>query len=249
MEFERLPCEQGWPVSIEDRIGATLPGAGIPDLPATPIMALGAVRVVDERPGLEERLAGLPRFDELTGEMNHAHLIETLAATLDEAIRYRSSCGLLVVAIDNLARINEAHGFAVATAVIVSIAKSIRARLRSGDTLGRLSGDKFGIVLKSCTPDDMAAAAERILVTARDTVVSTGTGGVIASVTIGGVVAPRHARTVDDILARAEEALEAANARQCGSYEAYRPRLKSQTLRSAVGAEASPSSRSTARSS
>jgi diguanylate cyclase (GGDEF)-like protein len=196
-----------------------------------PVLAHGVVRVVTERHAREERLAYLSRFDDLTGEMNRFHLTEILAVTLDEAIRYRSSCGFLIVAIDNLARINEAYGFAIADEVIRSIAKSIRGRMRGGDTFGRFSGNKFGIVLKNCAPDDMAIAADRLLATVRDTVVETGMGKVAATVTIGGVVAPRHARTVEDILARSQESLEAAKIKRRGSFQAYRPSIERDALR------------------
>ena len=47
------------------------------------------------------------RYDGLTGELNRHHLTEVLEDTIDEAIRLRSSCGFMLVAIDNVARINE----------------------------------------------------------------------------------------------------------------------------------------------
>jgi diguanylate cyclase (GGDEF)-like protein len=196
-----------------------------------PVRAHGVVRAINERHALDERLAYLSHFDGLTGEMNRPHLTETLAATLDEATRYRSSCGFLVVAIDGLARINEAYGFAVADEVIRSVAASLRGRMRSGDALGRFSGNKFGIVLKNCTPDDMAAAADRMLAIVRDTIVPTAAGPVVATVTIGGVVAPRHARTVEDILSRAQEALDAAKAKRRGSFQPYRPSIEREAQR------------------
>ena len=49
----------------------------------------------------------LARYDGLTGELNRHHLTEILEDTLEDAIRFRSSCGFLLVAIDNLSRINE----------------------------------------------------------------------------------------------------------------------------------------------
>ena len=72
-----------------------------------PVRAHGVVRVINERYEREQRLAYLSRFDGLTGEMNRHHLTEVLEDTLEEATRFRSSCGFLLVAIDNLARINE----------------------------------------------------------------------------------------------------------------------------------------------
>jgi diguanylate cyclase (GGDEF)-like protein len=196
-----------------------------------PARACGVVRVVTERHAREERLAHLAQFDSLTGEMNRAQLIETLRTALEEAIRFRASCGLLVVAIDHLQRVNDAYGFELADAVIAALAKRLRARMRGGDSLGRLSGNKFGVVLRNCTPDDLTTAAERLLAAAREDVIETAAGPVAVTVTIGGIVAPRHARNADEMLDRAHEALSTAKAKRRGSFEAYRPSVERDMLR------------------
>jgi diguanylate cyclase (GGDEF)-like protein len=196
-----------------------------------PSFAHGVVRVINERRAREERLAYLSRFDGLTGEMNRWHLTDLLTKALEEATRFRSSCGFLIVAIDNLARINEAYGFEVADEVIGAVGQRIRAKMRGIDFLGRFSGNKFGIILKDCTPDDMATAADRFLEGVRDDVVQTSSGPVAVTVTIGGVAAPRHARTVPEIMARAQESLTAAKAKRLGSFLAYRPSVEREAQR------------------
>ncbi|HEY4922420.1 MAG TPA: GGDEF and EAL domain-containing protein [Xanthobacteraceae bacterium] len=196
-----------------------------------PARALGVVRVINERRAQEERLAYLSRFDGLTGELNRWHLTDVLSAALDDAIRNRGSCAFLIVAIDNLSRVNEAYGFDVADEVISAVAKRLRAKMRGGDSVGRYSGNKFGVVLKSCTPDDIGTAAERLLAGVRDDVVQTQAGPVAVTATIGGVNAPRHARTVSEVLARAQEALDAAKAKRRGSFQAYRPNVEREALR------------------
>jgi diguanylate cyclase (GGDEF)-like protein len=190
-----------------------------------PTHAHGVIRVVNERHAQQERLSFLSRYDALTGEMNRWHLTDVLGAALQDAIRFRSSCGFLLVAIDDLARINEAYGFDAADEVIAAVAKRIRGRMRGGDSLGRFSGNKFGVVLNNCTPEDMAAAADRLLAEVRDEVVRTSTSLVAVTATIGGVTAPRHARSVHEILARAQESLDAAKAVRRGSFSAYRPSI------------------------
>src|SRR5208282_1834955 len=75
-----------------------------------PVRAHGLVRVINERYEHVRRLTYLARCDGLTGELNRHHLTQVLEDTIDEAIRFRSSCGFLLVAIDNLARINESYG-------------------------------------------------------------------------------------------------------------------------------------------
>jgi diguanylate cyclase (GGDEF)-like protein len=196
-----------------------------------PARALGVVRVINERRAQEERLAYLSRFDGLTGELNRWHLTDVLSAAIDDATRNRGCCAFLIVAVDNLTRINEAYGFDVADEVISAVAKRLRAKMRGGDSVGRYSGNKFGVVLKSCTPDDIATAAERLLAGVRDDVVQTQAGPVAVTVTIGGVNAPRHARSVGEVLARAQEALDAAKAKRRGSFHAYRPSVERDALR------------------
>ena len=196
-----------------------------------PARALGVVRTINERRAHEERLAYLSRFDGLTGELNRWHFTDVLSATIDEAVRMRASCAFLIVAVDNLARVNEAYGFDVADEVISAVAKRLRAKMRGGDVAGRYSGNKFGVILKTCTPDDIAIAAERLLAGVRDDVVQTQAGPVAVTVTIGGVNAPRYARTLHEVLARAQEALDAAKLRRRGSFHAYRPNLEREELR------------------
>jgi diguanylate cyclase (GGDEF)-like protein len=198
---------------------------------AKPVRAQGTIRVINERHERDRQLNYLARFDELTGEFNRHALTEVLTKTLDEAVRFRSSCGFLLVAVDNLSRINESYGFDVADQAIRAIGKRIHSLMRGKDTLGRYSGNKFGVVLRDCTPDDMAIAAERMLTGVRDEMVATTAGPIAATVSIGGVTAPRHARSVAEILARAQETLDAAKGRRRGSFLAYRPNLERETQR------------------
>ena len=213
------------PLWVEDA------GRWFAGLDGKPAHAHGVVRVVTERREREERLTYLSRFDGLTGEMNRWHLTELLNKALEESTRFRSSCGFMIVAIDNLARINEAYGFDVADEVIGAVAQRIRAKMRAIDFLGRFSGNKFGIILKDCTPDDMTVAAERFLSGVRDDVVQTSYGPVAVTVSIGGVAAPRHARTVHEILARAQESLTSAKSKRTGSFLPYRPSIEREAQR------------------
>jgi diguanylate cyclase (GGDEF)-like protein len=196
-----------------------------------PAHAQGTVRAINERHERESRLSYLARCDDLTGEFNRHHLTEVLQKTLEEAVRFRSSCGFLLVAIDNLARINESYGYDIADEVIGAVGKRIRSLMRGKDTLGRYSGNKFGIVLRDCTPDDMAIAAERLLAGVRDETLATSAAPIAATVTIGGVTAPRHARNVAEVLARAQETLDTAKGKRHGSFLAYRPNVEREAQR------------------
>lgn len=188
-----------------------------------PTRAIGSVRINNERHARDEELTKLARLDPLTGELNRSHLIASLAEAIEETTRFRSTAAFMLVGIDHLARVNDAFGFDVADAVILDVAKRIRARLRGGDVLGRFSGNKFGLILKNCTVDDMNVAAERFLAGIRDEVVPTKSGPVSVTASIGAVSVPRYARTTDEAVNRAHETLDAAKRRRVGSFAAWRP--------------------------
>jgi EAL domain-containing protein (putative c-di-GMP-specific phosphodiesterase class I) len=89
--------------------------------------------------------------------------------------------------------------------------------------MGRFSGNKFGLILKNCTVDDMNVAAERFLAGIRDEVVPTRSGPVSVTASIGAVSLPRYARNTDEAVNRAHETLDAAKRRRAGSFAAWRP--------------------------
>jgi GGDEF domain-containing protein len=92
------------------------------------------------------------------------------------------------------------------------VARRIRAPLRGGDVLGRFSGNKFGLILKNCTVNDMNIAAERFLAGIRDDLVPTKSGPVSVNASIGAVSVPRYARSADEAINRAHETLDMVEA-------------------------------------
>ncbi|NEU97206.1 bifunctional diguanylate cyclase/phosphodiesterase [Bradyrhizobium uaiense] len=191
-----------------------------------PALVQGVVRINNERHARDEQLLKLSRHDPLTNELNRTHLVASLAETMEECARFRSSCAFMLIGIDHLARVNDAFGFDVADAVIAEVAKRIRARLRSGDMLGRFSGNKFGLILRNCTVDDTNVAAERFLAAVRDEVVPTKSGPVSVTVSIGAVTIPRHAKSAEEAVNRAQETLDAAKNRRAGSFALWKPNVE-----------------------
>jgi len=191
-----------------------------------PARAQGVVRINNERHARDEQLVRLLRHDPLTGELNRTYLVASLAESIEEAARFRASSAFMLIGIDRLARINDAFGFDVADAVISEVAARVRARLRNGDVLGRFSGNKFGLILKNCTVDDINIAAERFLAGIRDDVVPTKSGPVSVTASIGAVSVPRYARNADEAVNRAHETLDMAKRRRAGSFSLWRPNVE-----------------------
>ncbi|MEZ5762934.1 MAG: bifunctional diguanylate cyclase/phosphodiesterase [Xanthobacteraceae bacterium] len=196
-----------------------------------PARAQGVIRAVNERHARDEQLLKASQQDPLTGELNRTRLMAALAEATEESQRFRTSFAFLVVSIDHLSHINDAFGFDIADEVIREVAMRLRARLRGGDVLGRFSGNKLGVILKNCAIDEMKIAAERFLVGVREDVVPTHLGPVSVTVSIGGINVPRYARTANDVVSRAQEALESAKSRRAGSFAGWLPNVEREAQR------------------
>lgn len=201
------------------------------DTDGRPMRAEGILRVTSERHAREEQLRRLSQHDPLTGELNRTYLVAALSEAMEEASRFRSSFAFMLIGIDHLAQINEAFGFDVADDVIQEVSRRVRARLRGGDVLGRFSGNKFGVILKNCTGDDMQVAADRFLEGIRKGIVPTKLGPVSLTASIGAINVPRYARTPEEAMSRAQEVLESAKTRRRGSFLAWRPNVERETQR------------------
>ena len=196
-----------------------------------PVKARGIIRVINERYLEEQRLLYRSDHDELTGQLNRIRLTEALGAVVTRSERTRQSCAFLMASVNNLAVINETFGFDVGDEVIAATARIVRARLRGGDTIGRYSSNKFGIILNDCGPAAMRVAAERFMKAIRETPIKTTACQVSATISIGGVLLPDHARTTHQGLSHALQALDNARAKRHEAFIAYEPSAARETTR------------------
>ncbi|MDF2996787.1 MAG: diguanylate cyclase [Xanthobacteraceae bacterium] len=216
----------GEPIWLEDR-GVWFAGAD-----STPARVEGVVRRIGLQDLGPRGQDGAAR-DGQAGHINRQHLAQTLSDRLADAARYRSQFGFLLIGVDHLARLNDSYGFEVGDEVVDMVGQRLRARMRAHDEIGRFSGNKFAIVLRDCSPDDMAVAAQRFISAVVDDALQTSGGAVAVSVTAGGVIAPRHARGVPEIFTHAQDALEHAKTFARGSYQSYQPSVEREAARRA----------------
>jgi diguanylate cyclase (GGDEF)-like protein len=206
-EFEcefRLRGGDGRFIWVDDRGSAQYHDDGRPS------RLLGTLRIVTARKEREARLEYLASFDDLTGHYNKLRLKEALQHGLALAARYRIPGAYLVVGIDKLTSLEQAFGPASADALIVGVGQRIEACLRASDIIGRLGGDRFGIVLSGCPEGSIGIAAGKILQAVRQTPIVTPNGPVHATVSIGGVAFAEHGASAPEVMGRADVALQEA---------------------------------------
>lgn len=197
----------------------------------TPIKARGVIRVINERYWEEQRLLFRSDHDELTGQLNRIRMTEALGAVIGRVERTGSPCAFLMAAVNNLAVINDTFGYDIGDEVIAATARVIKEKLRGGDTIGRYSSNKFGIILNDCGPGAMRVAAERFMKAVREATIRTSACQLSANISIGGVLLPDQARTTYQALSHALQALERAKMKRHDSFMAFEPSPVRETAR------------------
>ncbi len=196
-----------------------------------PEHARGVIRVINEDFWEEQRLLYHTDQDELTGQLNRIRLTEAISATIGRAERTGVPCAFLIASVDNLGVINETFGFDVGDEVISATARLMKEKLRGGDSIGRYSSNKFGIILNDCHPGAMRVAAERFIKTVREATVRTTACPLSASISVGGVVMPDQASTVHQAISHALQALDRAKEKRLNAFMAYEPSPMRETTR------------------
>lgn len=117
-----------------------------------------------QRQRAEQKLAHLAQFDALTGLPNRTLLQDRLAQTIVQSRRKRWHAGALFVDLDRFKLVNDTLGHHQGDALIREVATRLLECVRPGDTVGRISGDEFAVVLADLArPDDAALVAQKIL--------------------------------------------------------------------------------------
>ncbi len=222
-------AETGRGLWVED-CGTWLAGAGDRGRPSGGL-AYGVLRVITAPEESWAQPGGGAGRDELTGEINRTGLKKVLEEVVARTEQDKTTSAFLLVAIDNLAIINETFGFDVGDEVIRVIAQRLKSTLRVRDTIGNYSSNKFGVVLDGCDLDGMQAAATRMREIVREVAIRTDTCQLPATVSIGGVLVPRDAGDSHQAVTRALEALEKAKTGRKDCFVAYQPCANRESLR------------------
>ncbi len=170
-----------------------------------------AKRIVDLQKELLEsnrRLELLSITDGLTKLHNHRHLQDELSRAFEESARYQRPLSFVIVDLDFFKKVNDTYGHAVGDEVLKAISKIFQEAIRSTDLAARYGGEEFALMLPETILDDALIFAEQIRRAIELTPVSTQSGPISATVSIGVATVPNaRIHSAKELIVAADKAL------------------------------------------
>ena len=160
-----------------------------------------------ERARSRDQLTYLAKFDGLTGLPNRVLLMDRLDAALDTARRQAQSLTLLYVDFDGFKLVNDTLGHESGDMLLVQAAQRMATCLRAGDTVARLSGDEFVILLTGLQQEgDASLVGHKVITQLSRPFVLQGQQAFI-SASIGASVYPHDGEDAATLLRHADQAM------------------------------------------
>jgi diguanylate cyclase (GGDEF)-like protein/PAS domain S-box-containing protein len=173
----------------------------------------------------QDRLDFLAHHDPLTTLPNRTLLLDRLELAVARARRENRAMAVLFIDLDGFKRVNDNLGHATGDLLLTQAAERMRARLRRGDTLGRLGGDEFLMLLEKDVEDGAAVTVADLLLKLLAEPITIAGHEIFISASIGISLFPQDGEDAQTLLAHADLAMYQAKALGRGRQAFYAPEL------------------------
>ncbi len=165
------------------------------------------IATVIERQQLQVRLKNMAQYDQLTNLPNRGLLYDRLKMALLSARRDQTRLSVLYIDLDKFKRINDTLGHGIGDLLLQEVARRLKQCVRESDTVARVGGDEFVVLLRSISsPQQAAMVAQKIrkLVSA-PMMLDVHSVNIVPSV--GIAIYPDHGDTDEQLLKHADQAM------------------------------------------
>jgi diguanylate cyclase (GGDEF)-like protein/PAS domain S-box-containing protein len=170
----------------------------------------GAARDATQAVGMENRIAHIGTHDALTGLVNRQEFLQRLQRVVDTASSGGSEHGLCYVDVDQFRTINDRLGHAAGDRLLMALADLLREQIRRRDTLARVGGNAFALLMEHCSLSHIARVADATQQAVGAFRFECLKESINFTVSVGVVPIDGGSRTVDGVLKAADRTCYAA---------------------------------------
>jgi diguanylate cyclase (GGDEF)-like protein/PAS domain S-box-containing protein len=175
---------------------------------------------ITERKIADDRIEHLAYWDALTNLPNRALLRDRVEQSIAGAHREGGGLAMLFLDLDHFKNINDSLGHAAGDKVLKELALRLTSPLREMDTVGRLGGDEFLIILPGANADAAAHVAQKLLVESRQPFFLESRALTVTP-SIGVAMYPKDGSNFDELLKAADTAMYQAKGEGRNAYRFY----------------------------
>jgi diguanylate cyclase (GGDEF)-like protein len=186
-----------------------------------PLYQIMQFQDISERKELAGRLEYLVDHDFLTGLHNRRHFEQELAREVDRAVRYGFPGAVLLIDVDNFKTVNDTFGHMAGDDLLKRIAGLLKHRMRHTDTLARVGGDEFAVLLPQLSVIQAAAVADDFVKALDKQAAMLATQSIRITASVG--VASFDGISAAEVLARADVAMYGAKQAGRNRFIVYQP--------------------------
>jgi diguanylate cyclase (GGDEF)-like protein len=173
--------------------------------------------------------------DSITDLPNIRLFEDRVSQAIVSARRAGGRHGFLFIDLDRFKPVNDTHGHKVGDDLLRAVARRLTASVREADTVGRLGGDEFGILVqKVATEDDMAVVARKVVAALSKPFSVQGLILMIGA-SVGVTMVPEENDTYDVVLSRADIAMYEAKAKGRSRFQFFADSDSSRALKELHG--------------
>jgi two-component system cell cycle response regulator len=188
-----------------------------------PELLARAIRYAIERKRAEERLTYLAQYDQLTGLVNRTLFRDRLIHAMARSKRLQQPMGLMLLDLDRFKAVNDTMGHDIGDQLLKAVADRLQECVREVDTVARMGGDEFTIILEGFShEEDIIIVARRITQSLAEPFHFLDRQASIG-VSIGITVYPTDDHEIDDLLRHADAAMYRAKQRGGNAFEFHIP--------------------------
>jgi diguanylate cyclase (GGDEF)-like protein/PAS domain S-box-containing protein len=185
---------------------------------------VGVIRDITVRKAVEQRIAHMAQHDALTGLPNRALLADRLRQAIAQARRQGTRMALMFIDLDRFKPVNDSLGHQVGDLLLKAVAKRMQDGVRASDTVARIGGDEFVVLLPTIGDErDALQVAEKVRLALTDPFDLPGGHTVHISSSTGIAIYPDHAADEIQLSKCADDAMYQSKARGRDRVELYRP--------------------------
>lgn len=181
--------------------------------------------LLDELKERELSYAHLAQHDPLTSLPNRLLFADRLNQAMHVAHRNRSQLAVLFIDLDQFKQLNDSFGHTFGDEVLKAASARLQQLFREDDTVARMGGDEFTVILTDISMAVDAALVARKILEQFKAPFEIGEQVVYLGASIGVSIYPEHGTTVDDLVRNADTAMYRAKDRGRGTFEYYSKEL------------------------